>query len=136
NKILNAKVEERTAYSDMLTKRAEFDQQESLYKDLLEQIAQCKVNAPVSGTCVYAVPEQTMRGSGSNQSIIAQGEPVQYGQKMMSIPDLSRMLVNVRIHEAFINNMEIQARLESVHSGGPADKAGLMPGDVIVKMGN
>ncbi|MFL5340134.1 MAG: efflux RND transporter periplasmic adaptor subunit, partial [Gemmataceae bacterium] len=59
----------------------------------------------VSGIVVYAVPEQTRMGSGATQSIIAQGEPVQYGQKMLSIPDLSHMLVNVRIHEAFINNM-------------------------------
>ncbi len=106
NAILDAKVQERTAYFDELTKKAIFDQQDAQYKDLINQIAQCKVMAPNSGIVVYAVPEQTQRGSGSNQSIIAQGEPVQFGQKMLSIPDLSHMLVNVRIHEAFINNMK------------------------------
>jgi HlyD family secretion protein len=107
NAILDAKIQERTAYSDMLNKQAIYEQQEALYKDLLDQITQCKVEAQYSGIVVYGVPEQTMRGSGSNQSIIAQGEPVQYGQKMLSIPDLSHMMVNVRIHEAFINNMRI-----------------------------
>ncbi len=69
---------------------------------------------------MYAVPEQTRMGSGATQSIIAQGEPVQYGQKMLSIPDLSHMLVNVRIHEAFINNMRdglpAQVRVDAASS--------------------
>jgi multidrug efflux pump subunit AcrA (membrane-fusion protein) len=106
NAILDAKIAEQTANSTMLNNRAVFDQQNAKYKDLLDQIAQCKVNAQFDGIVVYAVPEQTRFGQGSTQSIIAQGEPVQYGQKMMSIPDLSHMLVNVRIHEAFINQMK------------------------------
>ena len=106
NAILDAKVQERTAFFDEKTKKAVFTQQDALYKDLVNQIAQCKVTAPNSGIVVYFVPETTRMGSGANQSTIAQGEPVQFGQKMMSIPDLSHMLVNVRIHEAFINNMK------------------------------
>jgi multidrug efflux pump subunit AcrA (membrane-fusion protein) len=106
NAILDAKIAEQTAKSTMENNRAVFLQQDAKYKDLLDQIAQCKVTAQYDGIVVYAVPEQTRFGQGSTQSIIAQGEPVQYGQKMMSIPDLSHMLVNVRIHEAFINHMK------------------------------
>jgi HlyD family secretion protein len=105
--ITTAKNAERSGYANMESKRAIFLQQEANYKDLLDQIKQCKVFAEHTGIVVYTVPEQTRTGSGATQSIIAQGEPVQYGQKMMSIPDLSHMLVNVRIHEAFINNMRI-----------------------------
>ena len=89
----------------MESNQAVFEQQDALYKDLLEQINSAR-STPRPGIVVYSVPEQTRMGSGANQSIIAQGEPVQYGQKMMSIPDLSHMLVNVRIHEAFINHMK------------------------------
>ena len=103
NKTQQAKVDERTAFADMKAKEAIFKQQDDQYKDLLDQIKLCKVKAQHSGIVVYAVPEQTRMGAGSQQSIIAQGEPVQYGQKMMSIPDLSHMLVSLRIHEAFIN---------------------------------
>ena len=105
NAVKQAKVDERTAMADMESKRAIFAQQDSLYKDLQEQIAQCKVYAPTSGIVVYFVPEQTRMGSGATQSIIAQGEPVQFGQKMLSIPDLNHMLVNLRVHEASINSV-------------------------------
>jgi multidrug efflux pump subunit AcrA (membrane-fusion protein) len=129
--ISDAKNDLETAQKDKAIKDAVFKQQDDLYKDLEAQIKQCKVTATHSGIVVYYVPEQTRMGSGSNQSIIAQGEPVQYGQKMMSIPDLSHMLVNVRIHEAFVGHLEVKARVEKVHEGGPADKAGLKTGDVI-----
>ena len=136
NAILDAVNAEKTAKSDMLIKQAVFKQQDDLYKDLLDQIAQCRVRAPHSGIVVYTVPEQTRMGSGSNQSIIAQGEPVGFGQKMMSIPDLSHMLVNVRIHEAFIGHVNVKARIEKVFEGGAAEKAGLQSRDIITRMGD
>src|SRR5579871_5975008 len=108
----------------MESTQAIFKRQKELYDELKDQVKECKIYAPGPGIVVYSVPEQTRMGSGATQSIIAQGEPVQYGQKMMSIPDLSHMLVNVRIHEAFINHMEVQARVESVNPDGPAEKAG------------
>jgi multidrug efflux pump subunit AcrA (membrane-fusion protein) len=106
NAIQDAKNKEQAGKAARKSAIEVFEQQDALYKDLLKQIEQCKVHAVHEGIVVYAVPEQTRTGSGANQSIIAQGEPVQYGQKMMSIPDLSHMLVNVRIHEAFINHMK------------------------------
>jgi hypothetical protein len=51
---------------------------------------------------VYFVPEQARNGGGSQQSIIAQGEPVREGQKLMQIPDLRKMLVNTKVHEALV----------------------------------
>jgi multidrug efflux pump subunit AcrA (membrane-fusion protein) len=105
NNIKQARVDERTAYADMESKLAVFKQQEDLYKDLLDQIKLCKIYAPHAGIVVYYIPEQTRGGFGSNQSVVAQGEPVQYGQTLMRIPDLSHMLVNLRVHEAFINHV-------------------------------
>jgi hypothetical protein len=132
--LTNAQNDERSAASDVELKRKVFEQQDALYRDLLDQIKQCRVRAPHSGTVVYYIPEQTRGGFGSNQSTIAQGEPVQYGQKMMTIPDLSQMVVNVRIHEASIGHMSVKARVERVVPGGSADKAGLQKGDVIIRL--
>jgi multidrug efflux pump subunit AcrA (membrane-fusion protein) len=112
NAINDAIAAEQIARVEMEMTQATYKQQDTLYKDLQEQIKQCTVKAQYSGIVVLAVPEQTMRGAGSTQSIIAQGEPVQYGQKLMSIPDLSHMLVNVRVHEVFINNMKEKLPVE------------------------
>ncbi len=60
---------------------------------------------------VYYIPEQARFGGGSQQSIVAQGEPVREGQKLMQIPDLRHMLVNTKVHEALITK---------VHPGQPA----------------
>jgi multidrug resistance efflux pump len=134
--LAKAKDDERVGDANRKVTAVIFKQQQDKYADLELQIKQCEIRSPGSGILVYYVPEQSMRGVGSNQSIIAQGEPVQYGQKMMSIPDLTHMQVNVRIHEAFIGHMNVRARVEAVTPGSPADNAGLRRGDVIRKFGD
>jgi HlyD family secretion protein len=131
NAIKQAKVDERTAYAKMESARAVFQQQDALYNDLLDQIKQCKIYAEHDGIVVYAVPEQTRMGAGSTQSIIAQGEPVQYGQKLMSIPDLEHMMVNVRIHEVFINHIKSD-NLKEGRNGLPATiRVDALPGKIL-----
>ena len=56
-------------------------------------------------------------GGGSQQSIVAQGEPVREGQKMIQIPDLSRMLVTVRVPEAFVAHLHKPDPSRREHAG-------------------
>ena len=67
-----------------------------------EQIAVCRVVAPHDGMVIYHQSKQSKSGSGSQMAMIAQGEPVFEGQKLLAIPDLTRQLVRVRIPEATI----------------------------------
>src|SRR5262249_8428602 len=101
---------------------------ESRSKDIVEQIQKCKVWAPRTGIVVYYIPEQARWGVGSRQSIVAQGESVGEGQKMMQIPDLDNMLVNTKVHEALASRVHkgqrAQIKVESVPHRllpGPAD---------------
>src|SRR5262249_23495408 len=80
-----------TAGSDLKTKRSLLEQEEERLKEIKEQIQVCTLTAPQDGLVVYFVPEQAMRGGGSQQSIIAQGEPVREGQKLLRIPNLDHM---------------------------------------------
>jgi len=97
----HAEIDLKTAEADVASKRAVWEQRQELYKDIQEQIRNCKLYAPSSGQIVYHLPAQG--GSrGADQPIIAQGEPVQYGQKLMSIPDPSVLVVNLRVNEALI----------------------------------
>jgi multidrug efflux pump subunit AcrA (membrane-fusion protein) len=100
-----ANAKEKTADIDRQTKKLVHDKEQARYKEIEDEIKKCTVRAPQDGLVVYYVPEQSRWGSGSQQSIIAQGEPVREGQKMMRIPDLSRMQVNTRVHEAMISRL-------------------------------
>jgi HlyD family secretion protein len=103
---LTATSEEIKAESERQTKKSIFEQEEDKYEDIEEQIRRCTITAPQDGMVVYYVSEQTRFGSGSQQSIIAQGEPVREGQRLMRIPDLRRMLVNTKVHEAMISRIK------------------------------
>src|SRR5205807_5736179 len=77
----------------------------SQYQEIEGEIKKCKIYAPQEGMVVYYVPEQARFGGGSQQSIVAQGEPVREGQKLMQIPDLKHMLVNTKVHEALVSRV-------------------------------
>jgi multidrug resistance efflux pump len=106
-----AKSKEVQAKIDRAAKKSIWEQETAHYKDFVEEIKKCKIYAPQDGMVVYYVPEQARWGGGSQQSIVAQGEPVREGQKLMQIPDLRYMLVNTKVHEALVSR---------VHTGQPA----------------
>jgi multidrug efflux pump subunit AcrA (membrane-fusion protein) len=114
---------ETTARSDMLSKKSIYEQELSRCKELEEEIKKCKLYAPQDGLVVYYVSDQSRFGVGSQQGIVAQGEPVREGQKLMRIPDLHKMLVNTKIHEALISHIKGEVRDDSgslVYEGMPA----------------
>jgi HlyD family secretion protein len=90
--------------ADLEAKRAVFRKQDARYQELLAQIKLCKVYAPRSGTVIYYVPEQRRMGGGGPYPIEL-GEPVLYGQTMLSVPDLSQMVVQLRIPAAVITQI-------------------------------
>jgi hypothetical protein len=53
---------------------------------------------------VYYIPENS-RWSQTERGLIQQGASVQEGQKMMRIPDLTRMQVSTRVHEAMVSRI-------------------------------
>ena len=98
--LIQAQAKEKQNRGDAETKESVYRQEEQRCAELEEEIRKCNITAPQDGLVVFYVPEQARMGSGSQQSIIAQGEPVREGQKLMRIPNLDKMLVNVRVHEA------------------------------------
>ncbi len=93
-------LKEEQTQSDTETKKSVYVQEKARAEEIEDEIRKCVITAPQDGLVVYYIPEQARFGGGSQQSIIAQGEPVREGQKIMRIPNLSQMLVNVRVHEA------------------------------------
>jgi HlyD family secretion protein len=101
-----ARAKEVTADSDRQSKLSIYQQEELKHRDIEDEIRKCTIVAPQEGMVVYFVPESTRFGSGSRQSTIAQGEPVVEGQKLMRIPDLTRMLVSAKVHEAMVSRVK------------------------------
>ncbi len=95
-----AVLKEEQAKSDSETKKSVYLQEKARTEEIEDEIRKCVLTAPQDGLVVYFVPDQARFGGGTQQAIVAQGEPVREGQKLMRIPNLSHMLVNVRVHEA------------------------------------
>jgi HlyD family secretion protein len=102
--ISEANAKEVQAEADRKTKRSVYVQEEEKLKDIEDQLAQCKIYAPQDGMVVYYIPESS-RWSQSERGLIQQGATVQEGQKMMRIPDLERMQVSTRVHEAMVSRI-------------------------------
>ena len=94
-KRVQVEAEESTAYSVML-------QENDKLTELREQLAACKLVAPQNGMVVYYKDPNVGRFGGGSQGLIAVGEQVKEGQKLIRIPDLARMQVVAKIHEALV----------------------------------
>jgi multidrug efflux pump subunit AcrA (membrane-fusion protein) len=100
-----ASAKEVQARTDRETKKSIYEQEKRRFEEIEEEIRKCKIFAPQDGMVVYVIPEQSRFGSGTQQSIVAQGEPVREGQKLIRIPDLHHMLVNTKVHEALVSRV-------------------------------
>ena len=70
---------------------------------LEKQIINCKLFAPGDGIVVYANDPQ--RSFGSNAPQIEEGATVRERQKIFSLPDITRMQVNTKVHESQIDKI-------------------------------
>jgi HlyD family secretion protein len=97
--------EAKAAQADSIrkTNRSVHQSELNRLREIEQQIKECKIRAPQDGMVVYFKSEQGRNSSG--QQLIAIGEQVREGQKLMRIPDLRRMQVNTRIHEAQIGRV-------------------------------
>jgi HlyD family secretion protein len=85
--------------------QATYEKELTRLQDIENEIKKCVITSPDSGFVVYYAEERNRFGVGK-QSIIAQGESVNEGQKLMRIPNLSKMLVNTRVHEAMVSRVK------------------------------
>lgn len=104
--------------ADEESKKSIYDQEAERLRDLVKEGKFYTMYAPQDGMIVYYIPEQARFGGGTQQSTVAQGEPVREGQKLIRIPNLKRMLVNARVHEAMVSKV----KGEKVKSSGYSER--------------
>ena len=87
--------------------------QDSL-NEIAQQRAECRINAPSSiqpDSMVVYFKNESNRFGQSNQAMIEQGAQVKEGQKMLRIPNLRRMQVNTKVHEAMVARIRADVRV-------------------------
>ncbi len=90
------------AHVDCLAKKSIYEIEKARRAEIEQDLKNCTITAPHAGMVVHYTSEQSRYSSGSQQGVIAQGEPVREGQRLMQIPDLSHMEVWTQIHEAVL----------------------------------
>jgi multidrug resistance efflux pump len=99
------RAKEKQAEADLRARVSLAEQEAARLADLEEERKNCVLTAPRDGFVIYYVPEQARFGSGAGIGIVAVGEPVREGQRLMQVCDLKRMQVRTRIHEALISRV-------------------------------
>ena len=103
---VNARSQELTNSATRESTAKVWDKETAKMADLRAQIVKCVIRAPRDGMLVYYFSAQAQGGFGSRQPAIANGEPVNEGQKLLRIPNPKKMLVRAKIHEAMVPNVE------------------------------
>ncbi len=101
--IKELKSEVEKARSDELAKKATMELEISKENKLKRQIAACTLRAPNDGIVVYA--NDPTRAFGNSQPQVEEGATVRERQKIFSLPDITKMQVNAKIHESQIKKI-------------------------------
>ena len=92
----------------------ESNQQDERLADIRKQRAECKIVAPegiAADSMVVYFKQESGRFNSSQQGLIEQGAQVKEGQKMLRIPNLRRMQVNTKVHEAMVARIKGEVRV-------------------------
>ena len=132
DKVIKAlEIELEKSRADELAKQASWELSKSKESKLERQIVLCTLKAPSTGVVVYA--NDPSRGSTRNREQIEEGSTVRERQKILSIPDLSRIQVNTKIRELWVDKLipnqrakiRVDAFPDEVFEGGVVDVAPL-----------
>jgi RND family efflux transporter MFP subunit len=91
--------------SDELAKQATYELEKDKEAKLVKQIENCRLIAPGDGLVVYA--NDPSRMGGSSQPQVEEGAAVRERQKIFSLPDISKMRVNTKVHESMVNMVKV-----------------------------
>lgn len=101
-KVDNESKKEQADAARIEAEKAEAKEKERLEK-LTQQLELCKIYAPHDGMAVYARENNRY----SSDAEIAEGVTVRQRQKILSLPDLSRMRVKTQVHEAVLDQVRL-----------------------------
>jgi len=90
------------AQAKLASAEAAYRLQKERLQKLQNQIDACVIKAPAAGEVIYWSSTQMWYRSGK----IEQGAEVTEGQKIITIPDASKMKVEIKVHETWVDKIE------------------------------
>jgi HlyD family secretion protein len=91
------------AEADLVAKEAMLKREEERLVKITEQIAKCKLAAPVDGMVVYATSGRSYRSS--NTEPLAQGVEVREQMELIRLPTAQEMVADVKVHESLLEKV-------------------------------
>jgi HlyD family secretion protein len=89
------------AEADLASRKKTLDLQEERLMELKKQQEMTKIYAPCDGLVIYA----SSGGGGSYSTLIEEGATVRQKQEIIKVPDISQMVLEVRVHESNISKI-------------------------------
>jgi HlyD family secretion protein len=91
------------ASAKLKSAQARHSLEESQLKELYRQLENCTISAPRPGLVVYGDGGETRYWRGEEQ--IREGATVREQQTVITVPDMSRTCIKVKIHESYIKKI-------------------------------
>lgn len=93
------------ADADLKARESEFDRQKSKLAKTIDQIAKCRIKAPVAGMVVYAT---TGRGSWrGNAEPLEEGQDVRERQELIHLPTATAMMAEIKVQESSLRKVAV-----------------------------
>jgi HlyD family secretion protein len=100
-----ARANEAQAKADRLIKKDICLVLQGRCREIEKEIRKCTIAAPHDGLVYYCASSQSRFGIGSQQSIVAQGEPVWEGEKLLRVANLTKLEVTIPVLEALVTRV-------------------------------
>jgi HlyD family secretion protein len=108
--ILQAEAKNVQMGAELETADAVYAAEMKKMEDIQKQLDACTIKAPQNGLVVY-YKDQNNRFGNSNEGMIQIGAQVKEGQKLLRIPNLQKMQVTAKIHEALVSRIRADVRV-------------------------
>ncbi len=92
--------------ADKNSKKAQYDLQDKRLKKLEEQYESCTVHAPQDGLVIYGEQGGGGRMGRDDDDMIEEGTEVRFRQTLITLPDVSIMMVDCDVHESAIDKVD------------------------------
>ena len=120
------------AEADFTARESEHARQKSKLEKMIDQIAKCKMKAPVDGMVVYATTASGDRRG--NQQPLAEGQDIRERQELIYLPTATAMKAEIKVQESSLRKVAIgmpaRVTVDAIPGSafqGTVAKIGLLP---------